>query len=443
MADADDSREPFLPYLNPIARPRSGSWVSMDEAIGAIEDRARVFLAASAGTPVALSNALADAHGRFTRIDVVSGYLMTRPRLFEHAGAPFHFITTQASLAFKHLWDTGSVRVLPARYSDYSGLLAADGPMAPDVALIQVSSPGPNGRVSLGLSVGANVDAARSANLVIAQVNPRMPFTYGAGELEIGEIDLLVEHEEPVLEARPADTSNDPDVATIARLAAAEVPNGATIQFGVGAMPDAILGALSGHTGLSVHSGMLSDVCVELLEAGAISMTGKGFDDGVMIAAEVVSTPSMMAWIDRNPTVRMAPPAYSHGAAVLGRIPHFVAINSAVEIALDGSANSETASGRVMSGPGGAPDYAFGASVSSGGRFICALKSTASKGKISRIVPTIGPPDRVTLPAYLADRVVTEHGCASLRGLTQPERAVALRSVAAPHHREGLAHEIL
>ena len=325
-------------------------------------------------------------------------YLTTRPALFEHAGAPFHFVTTQASLAYKHLWNTGTVRVVPARLSDYPGLFGAGGPLDPDVALIQVSSPGPNGRVSLGLSVGANVDAARSAKLVIAQVNPNMPFTYGAGELALDEIDLLVEHEEPVFEARPADTSTDPIVQTIARIAAEQVPDGATLQFGVGAMPDAILGALSGHSGLSVHSGMLSEKCVELLELGAVTMTGKGADDGVMIGSEALATTRMAEWLHLNPVVRMAPPRYTHGAGTLERIPCFVALNSAVEIALDGSANSETANGAILSGPGGAPDYAFGASVSSGGRFICALKSTASGGKVSRIVPTIGPPNRVTLP---------------------------------------------
>jgi acetyl-CoA hydrolase len=178
---------------------------------------------------------------------------------------------------------------------------------------------------------------------------------------------------------------------------------------------------------------------VALVECGAVTMTGKGFDDGLLVASEVVSTPSMLRWVDRNPLVRMAPPRYSHGAGVLGRIPRFVAVNSAVEVALDGAANSETAGGTILSGPGGAPDYAFGAAVSTGGRFLCALRSTAARGSVSRIVPAIGPPDRVTLPAYLADRVITEHGCASLRGLTLPERADALTALAAPQHREALA----
>lgn len=430
-AATDPRRSLFLPYLAPSRGERSARWVSAEEAVEAIPDRSRVFVAGAAGTPMGLMEALASAHQRFTDLEIVVAYLMARPAVFEHAGDPFHFTTTQASLAFKHLWQTDTVAILPARYSDYRGLFCHGGPLPVDVAVIQVSAPGPEGRVSLGLSVGGNIDAARSAPLVIAQVNQNMPYTFGAGEMELSEIDLLVDLTEPVLLARPPDTSTDPVARAIARYATEFVDDGCTIQFGIGAIPDTILADLSDRTGLRVHSGMASSACADLMEAGAVN--------GPIIAAEVSSTPEMMAWVERNEELLMAPAAYSHGAEVLARQPKLRTLNSALEVALDGSMNSESSGGRIISGPGGAPDYAMaGSALTSGARSIIGLKSTASRGTISRIVNRIEPPDAAMLPAHLADIVVTEHGVAQLRGLTIPERAEALTAIAAPEHRASL-----
>ncbi|MDG2112779.1 MAG: acetyl-CoA hydrolase/transferase C-terminal domain-containing protein, partial [Actinomycetota bacterium] len=353
-AATDPRRSRFLPYLAPSRGEREGRWVSAEEAVASIPDRSRVFVAGAAGTPMGLMDALDSGAERFTDLEIVVAYLMARPAVFGHTGAPFRFVTTQASLAFKHLWETGAVGILPARYSDYRGLFCPEGPLPVDVAIIQVSAPGPEGRVSLGLSVGGNIDAARSAPLVIAQVNEQMPYTYGAGELELSEIDLLVELNETVLTARPVDTSSDPVARAIARYAVDFIDDGCTIQFGIGAIPDAILADLSDRRGLRVHSGMASQACVDLLEAGAV--------DGPLVAAEVSSTPDMMRWIHLNEDVLMAPAAYSHGAEVLAAQPKLRTLNSALEVALDGSMNSESSGGRIISGPGGAPDYAMAGS---------------------------------------------------------------------------------
>jgi acetyl-CoA hydrolase len=264
----------------------------------------------------------------------------------------------------------------------------------------------------------------------MAQVNGELPYTLGAGELPVDHFDALVEADDSVADAR-ARSGSDPVSDRIARLAADLVPDGATIQFGIGSIPDAILAALTERKGLRVHSGLVSEACVELHEAGVI--------EGDMIAGEMVNTPRMRKWAHLNPAMLMAPPSITHGAATLAGIVSFVALNSAVEIALDGSANSEVVAGEVISGPGGAPDFAFGASVSSGGRFVAALKSTAAGGTVSRIVPRIEAPDPVTLPAYLADAVVTEHGRAEVRTLAGAERAAAIASVAHPDHRATLA----
>jgi 4-hydroxybutyrate CoA-transferase len=430
---ADDPRRArFLPYLAPSRGERPGRWVSAEEAVAAIPDGARVFVAGSAGTPMALMEALDAGRSRFRRLELVFAYLMARPAVFQHAGDPFRFVTTQASLAWKHLWASGHVGILPTRYSDHRGLYCAGGPLAVDVAVIQVSRPGPEGRVSLGVSVGGSIDAARAAPLVIAQVNESMPYTFGAGELELTEIDLLVEHRETVLTARVDDTRQDPVARAIARRAAPFVGDGCTLQFGIGAIPDAILSDLTDRRGLRVHSGMVSEACVDLLDAGAV--------DGPMITAEMLTTPRMLEWVDRNESVLMAPAAYTHGAGVLARLPRFRALNSTLEVALDGSMNSESSRGRVLSGPGGAPDYAMAGSALTGdARSIIGLKSTAAAGRVSRVVRRVEAPDNVMLPAYLAAVVVTEHGVAELRGLTLAARAEALIAIAHPEHRPALS----
>jgi acetyl-CoA hydrolase len=420
----------FSAYLAPLRGGRTARWCSPEEAVRAIPEGSRIFVGANSTPPMRLLQALVDERKRWRRLELVTAYLFNRLPPFEHPGDPFHFVTLQATPAFRRLWSTGAVQVLPSRYSDMARLCGPDGPLPCDVAIVQVSPPGPEGRVSLGVTVGANIHPARTAPLVIAQVNPQVPYTFGAGELPVEEIDLLVEVDEPIIEARPAGAA-DPVGQAIAARAAAFVGDGATIQFGVGALPDAILAQLSDRRGLRVHSGLVSEACVDLYDAGCV--------EGPMVAAQVLSTARMLRWVHRNPAVLMAPASYTHGAPVLGSLRDFVALNSTVEVALDGSCNSEAAGGRLLSGPGGAPDFAFGASVASGGRSVIALRSTAAEGTVSRIVRSIEPPSPVTLPSYLADVVVTEHGAAELRGLTLEGRATALRALAHPDHRAALS----
>ena len=415
----------FASYLHPGHGTRAGARVEASTAVAAIDDGARIFLAGGAATPRHLCQALADARSAWTRIELVMPWMMSRPAPFDHPGEPFHYVTVQASAAFKHLWDTGTVDVVPFSYSDGATLFRPGAPLACDVALVTVSRV-VDGKVSLGLSSGLAADVVRSAPLVIGQVSQSMPYTFGASELSVDELDFLVEHDEPVAEARPSATT-DAVGQRIAASAAAYVHDGSTIQFGLGALPDAILDQLADRQGLRVHSGMVSDACVALQGQGAI--------EGPMITAEVVSTPTLTRWIDRNPAVLMAPAAVTHGAGVLSGLERFVSLQSTLEVALDGACNSEVSGHTRISGPGGAPDYAFAASAAPGGRAVVALRSTASRGTISRIVARIQPGAPTTIPAYLADVIVTEHGVAELRGLSLEARADALRAIAAPEHR--------
>ena len=386
----------------------------------------------------------------FRSLEIVLPTLGRRIPLVRRAGRPFHFVSTQPSPAFDSLWGTGTVDVLPCRLSDHQRLCTPEGPLPCDVAIVQVSPPGPEGMVSLGMSVGVPLAVTLTAPLVIAQVNPAVPYVFGAGEIPVEEFDLLVEKDEPFRD-RDRPDELDPTSARIAELAAATVPDGATIQFGNGVMPDAILRALHDRRGLRVHSGLVSDVCADLFEAGVM--------DGPMIATQMVNSARMRAFAHRNLAVQLGPVLYTHGAGVLSGLHRFTALLGAIEVALDGSVNSEmrsrrrerngsgaTAEGRrqqegdeIIAGPGGAPDFAFGAALATGGRVVVGLPATAAGGKLSRIVARIEVPKPVTLPAYLADLIVTEHGVADVRGLALRARASAITAIAAPVHRAALA----
>lgn len=396
-----------------------------------------MFVSAACSTPFRLLEQLAAERAHFRELEIVVGHLRRPLAVLAHAGQPFRFTTLHASAAFGDLWGSPWLDVLPCRYSDYGRLFTRGGAYPVAAALVQVSTPGPEGRVSLGVSVGSTLPVVLGAPLVIAQMNPQMPYTFGAGELPRDAFDFLVEADEPLLEVAP--DAQGETVRAIAAHAAGEIPDGATLQFGIGAVPDAILQALRGHRDLGLHGGMVGDACIGLVEAGALTGARKRFGRGLLIAAEVIGTRRLYDWVHRNPLLQMAPPQCSHGAAEVAACPDFVAINSAVEVALDGTVNAESVGDRLVSGPGGQPDFAIAASLAAGHRNLLALPSTAAGGGVSRIVRRLAPEATATLPRFLADRVVTEYGVARLRGLPLRARAKALAQIAHPDFRDGLA----
>ncbi|MCC7363099.1 MAG: acetyl-CoA hydrolase/transferase family protein [Dehalococcoidia bacterium] len=427
----------FTPYLAASRGERPGKAVAPARAFDGIADGARVLVGSACGMPTLLLEELARQRGNWTRLELVTGQLHAVPAPARYPGEPFTFTSLQPSDALPARSSGGRARVVPARYSDARHLFLPGAPLAADAVLVQVSPPGPEGRFSLGLSVGGVVDAVRSAPLVIAQVNPRMPYTFGAGELRRDEIDVLVEMEGELVELR-----REPPNAEARAIAAhvlAQVPDGATLQFGIGAIPEALMSLLGERRDLGVHSGMISDGIADLVDSGAITNARKTFDGGVVITAEVLGTRRLFDWAHRNPALRMAPAAYSHGVAVVSRCARFVSIQSALQVALDGSINAESIGDRQVGGPGGQPDFVEAAAAAPGGIAIHALPATAAKGRVSRIVPRLDAGAIVTTPRYLADRVVTEFGVAHLRGRTLEERADALCAIAHPAFREDLA----
>ncbi len=432
MPEATD----FEPYLAPSRGPRLGRWADAATALRAIPDGARLLFPTLSGAPMGLLAALDDERERWSSLELVTGTLREPPAPLAHAGAPFRFATWQYSRALRAAEEAGALRVIPARYSQTAALFQPGGPVPVDAVLVSASPPGPDGRLSLGVAVGSVIDALRSAPLVIAQVNPSMPYVRGAGELPPDAFDFLVEMESPLPELTRAPPG--PVEEAIAEHVVDLVPDEATLQFGIGAIPEAVMARLTARRDLGVHSGLISDGLIDLQESGALTNARKSQDAGLMIGAVCGGTRRLFDWLHRNPAVRLAPARYSHGVDVVSRSHRFVAINSAISFALDGSVNAETVGGRLLSGPGGQPDYAEAAMSARDGIGIVAMPSTAARGTVSRIVRRLGPEDAVTVPRTLADRVVTEYGVAELRGRSLEERAAALRAVAHPDFRSGL-----
>jgi 4-hydroxybutyrate CoA-transferase len=329
----------------------------------------------------------------------------------------------------------GDVEFVPARYFDTVTCFAAGGAWAPDAVLVHAAPPDHAGWLSLGVSVSYSLPAARRAPLVIAQVNPRMPRTRGNAYLHRSQVDCWVEAEHPLVEYPP--TLVGAVERAIGAHVAGLVPDGATIQVGVGAVPQAVLEALGGKRDLGVHS-LLVDHMLPLVESGVITNTRKALHRGRMDVGEIMGTARLFAWCHDNPAVNMEPSDVVHDPQVVARLGDFVSVNSALEVDLLGQVNAESVGGRQVAGIGGQFDFVLGAARAAAGRAVIALPATGRQGQVSRIVPTLGAGARVTSPRFLADYVVTEYGVAALRGQSDAGRRRALIRIAHPAWRERL-----
>jgi acyl-CoA hydrolase len=292
------------------------------------------------------------------------------------------------------------------------------------------------GYLSLGVSVSYSLPAARRAPLVIAQANARMPRTLGNAFLHRSQVDCWVEVDEPVAEYPPT------EVGAVERAVAAHVASlvgdGATVQLGVGAIPQAIVEALADRRDLGVLS-LLVDQMRPLIERGVINGARNRLHPGRLDVAEIMGTARLFAFAHENRVVNMEPSDLTHDPEVVARLGDVVSINSALEVDLLGQVNAESLGARQIAGIGGQFDFVVGAARAAGGRAIIALPSTGRGGTVSRIVPALAPGARVTTPRYLADYVVTEHGIATLRGKDDAGRARELLRVAHPAFRDDLA----
>lgn len=333
------------------------------------------------------------------------------------------------------LADRGLLDVLPESYALLPGLFER-GVLRADVVLLQ-AAPGIGGRrPSLGLANDYTLAAARRARVVVVELNPDVPWTHGAELPADLRVDHWVAAQTPPLELPPP--ASDPVSLAIAGHVAGLVPEGATLQTGIGNLPDAVLAGLAGHRDLGLHSGVLGDTAARLVQDGVITNARKGMDAGISVANTVSGSAALYRWVHDNPAVQVRESGYTHAAPVLAGLHQLCAINAALEIDLSGQVNCELVGGRQRGGIGGLLAFSRAARSSiHGGRSITVLPSTAAGGRSSRVVAALQGP--ATMGRSDVDLVVTEHGVADLRYATLAERAQRLIAIAAPADREELA----
>ncbi|WP_317928959.1 acetyl-CoA hydrolase/transferase family protein [Halioxenophilus sp. WMMB6] len=345
----------------------------------------------------------------------------------------FHLYSMGAIGSLRIMTKANKLSVIPIHVSQVAPMIEA-GIMPCDVAFIQVSPADERGYHSCGLIsdyVQAAVDKAR---VVIAEVNEQVPFCNGE-LIHSSAIDVAVTVSNPPVEVPPAKIS-DLDQA-IANHCAAYIEDGSVIQTGVGAVPDAILRLLHDRKDLGVHSGMLGDGLVELMEAGVITNARKKIDTGVSINGALIGSRRLYDFAHQNPNIRMCATSYTHDAAVLAQLEKLVTINSAMEVDLTGQANAEQSGSSYMGGTGGQVDFVRAGARSKGGHAIIALPATAKGGSISRITVDLSGP--VTTARTDVDVIVTEFGAAELKGQCLAERARRLIEIAHPDFQEELS----
>jgi 4-hydroxybutyrate CoA-transferase len=415
-----------------MSSSRRAEKVSAAEAVERITSGRRVVLPLCCGLPRTLIEALVDQADRLQSVEIVSGLQIEYPWLADGLEQSFTFRTWQCAPPIRKLIPSGRVKYIPMRQGDAVRVFGRGGPWPVDVALIQVSPFDADGFASLGVSIGHCLPLARQAGLVIAEVNPRMPRVLGRGMIHRSEIDLIVESDRELLEFSTGGAPGDKETE-IGRLAAELIPDGATIQIGLGGIPDAIMDALGEKKNLRFFA-MGIDKMVDLVEAGAVA-SGEG--PGIVVT-ETLGTRRIFDFIDDNPLVEGRPLPEVIDSRAAGAHDRFCSVLSALEIDLTGQVNSETIRGDQFSAVGGSFDFLQGALFSPGGVSVIALTATTPNGKISRIVPRLAEGAAVTIPRHSVDYVVTEFGAARLWGRSLGERARALAGVAHPDFRDQL-----
>ena len=408
------------------------------EAVSIVASGQRVLIGSGAAEPVGLVEALVKAPDLR---DVQVVHLLTL--------GPAPYVRPEFAGRFRHLAFFIGANVREAvreGRADYVPVFLSEIPrllwsrrIGIDVALVQVSPPDRHGFVSLGVSVDVVRTAVDTAGVVIAEVNPAMPRTHGDSFLHVDRIARLIPTDTPLLERQSE--AADPETLAIGRHVASLVPDGATIQVGIGGIPDAVLAALSGHRDLGIHTEMLSDGVMALAEAGVITGARKTLLPGKIVTSFLMGTRRLYDWADDNPALELRPSEFTNDPAVIARNDGMISINSALAVDLTGQVAADSVGRSVYSGIGGQVDFIRGACRSNGGKAIIALRSTAKKDTISRICGAFEAGAAVVTSRGDVRYVVTEWGIADLWGRSLRERADALIAIAHPHFREDLRHQ--
>ncbi len=412
--------------------------VSAEEAVSVIKSGARVFVHSVAAAPRRLIEAMTARAGELRVVEIVSLHTEgPAPYAAPEMAKSFRVNALFVGANVRRAVEEGRADYLPVFLSEVPSLFRS-GILPLDVALVHVSPPDRHGFCSLGVSVDVSKAAVQTARTVVAQVNPRMPRSHGDGLIHVDSIDYMVEVDDPIHEL-PAQELSDVERA-IGRHCAELVDDGACLQIGIGAIPQATLAALGDHHRLGIHTEMISDGVVDLIEKGVVTGENKRVHPGKVVAGFAFGSKRLYDFLDDNPLVSMLDMAYVNDTAVIRRNPKVTAINSAIEVDITGQVCADSIGDRQYSGVGGQMDFIRGAALSEGGKPIIALPSVAGSGE-SRIVSMLKPAAGVVTTRAHVHFVVTEQGIADLFGKNLRQRAAALIAVAHPAHRDALAAE--
>ncbi len=412
--------------------------VSPEEAAAVIKSGDRVFIHGVAAAPQTLIRAMTARASELRDVEIV--HLHTEgdaPYAAAEHSASFHVNAFFVGANVRQAVNEGRGDYIPVFLSEIPALFRR-GVLPLDVALVNMSPPDKHGFCSLGVSVDIARAAVDNAKTVVAQINPWMPRTLGDALLHVDEIDIAVEVDDPLPEVPPPALS-DVDRA-IGRSIAELIEDGATLQMGIGSIPNAVLASLTGHKDLGIHTEMFSDGVIDLVEKGIVNGRCKIKHPGKIVAGFLMGTRRLYDFVDDNPQVLMLDIAYVNDSAVIRRNPKVTAVNSAIEVDLTGQVCADSIGMRHYSGVGGQMDFIRGASLSEGGKPIIALPSVTSRNE-SKIVGHLKLGAGVVTTRAHVHYIVTEYGIADLYGKNLRQRADALIKIAHPDHREALDRE--
>lgn len=412
-------------------------YMTADEAVKLVKSGDHVFVQGSSSIPEALVAALARRGHELRDVILYNAFALGRrvsPLCHPDLRDSFLIDSFFVSNAVRGWVNQGYATTTP-RFFGQVPQLFRDGTISIDVAFINCSLPDEHGYVSTGVSSDITPAAIECAKVIVAQINPLMPFSYGDSVVHVSRIDALVRVDDPL-----AETSSEPPSESemrIGRYIAEKIPDGAVLQVGVGTVPNAVLASLGNHKHLGIHTEALTDGMVDLIEKRVVDNSLKQVETGRTVASLAIGTRRLYDFMDRNPDIVMRDIAWVNDPFVISQNHNMVAINSCLEIDLSGQICADSIGTRIYSGVGGQHDFVYGTSRSIGGQSFIAMLSTTSRGE-NKIKPVLTPGAGVVTTRFQTNWVVTEHGAVNLRGRNMIDRARLLISIAAPQFREEL-----
>lgn len=411
--------------------------ITAEEAAAKVQSGQRVFITGNCSTPIPFLQALVARYESLDNVELVQ-VLSIGMRDYVTADMADHIRVNNLFISehMRKSVNEGTSDFTPVFLSEIPSLFSS-GLLPIDIAVIHVSPPDEHGYCSYGVEVGVTKSAAESAKMVIALINPHMPRTLGDSFIHINQIDycIPVDYELPEVHPHPASPIQDQIAVHIAAI----IPDGATLQTGIGGIPDAVLRRLTNHQRLGIHTELFSDGVMEMVEAGVITCRSKSVHTGKVVAGFVIGTRALFRFVHDNPIIELHPTEYVNDPFIIAQNEKMVSINSAIEVDLTGQVCADSIGTKFYSGVGGQLDFVRGASRSKGGMSIIAIPSTAKDDTVSRITPLLKPGAGVTTTRNDVRYIATEYGVASLFGKTIAQRAQELIRIAHPNFRDELA----